>query len=69
MLLRDGQVVAEETLPNIPTVREALVAFEKVVRGEQSPPITVDDGLQAVGIADACYRSLRLSSPLPSLLT
>ena len=59
MLLRDGQVVAEETLPNIPTVREALAAFEKVVRGEQPPPITVDDGVQAVGIADACYRSLR----------
>lgn len=59
MLLRDGKLVAEETLANVPTVREALGAFEKVVRGVEPPPITVDDGVRAVGIVDACYRSLR----------
>ncbi|HAC79299.1 MAG: Gfo/Idh/MocA family oxidoreductase [Candidatus Binatia bacterium] len=59
MLLQEGRVVAEEVLPDIPTVREALAAFEKVVRGTEPPPITVEDGLQAVGIADACYQSLR----------
>lgn len=59
ILLGENGVVAEESLPNVPTVREALKAFEKVVRGAESPTITVDDGLQAVGIVDACYRSLR----------
>jgi predicted dehydrogenase len=41
----------------IPTVREALRAFVAALRDGTPMPITVDDGLRAVAIADACYRS------------
>jgi predicted dehydrogenase len=43
--------------PRVPTVREALRAFVRMVRDGEPPAITVDDGLRAVAMAEACYRS------------
>lgn len=40
----------------VPTVRETLRAFVRVLRGEPAP-ITLDDGAWAVAMAEACYRS------------
>ena len=41
----------------VPTVREALKAFyQGLLRGGPFP-VTIDDGLIAVSIAEACYRS------------
>jgi predicted dehydrogenase len=40
-----------------PTVREALDAFVRALREGTSFPISVEDGLRAVAIADAGYRS------------
>ncbi len=40
----------------IPTVRETLRAFARVVRGDP-PPITLEDGSWAVAMAEASYRS------------
>src|SRR5262249_1388762 len=43
--------------PPVPTVREALRAFARMVRAGEPGPITLADGLWAVSMAEACYRS------------
>ncbi len=42
-----------------PTLIATLRAFVQAVRTGTPPPITLDDGLRAVAVADACYRSAR----------
>ena len=42
---------------DVPTVREALRVFHDVAEGRIASPITPRDGVRAVAIADACYRS------------
>ena len=44
----------------VPTVREALRAFVRGVRTGDAMPVTIDDGLRAVAIVDAAYRSAAL---------
>jgi predicted dehydrogenase len=44
--------------PEVPTVREALRAFAGALREESPMPITLGDGLWAVAMAEACYRSV-----------
>lgn len=41
----------------VPTVRETLTAFVRALREGTSFPISIEDGLRAVAIADAAYRS------------
>jgi predicted dehydrogenase len=41
----------------VPTVYEALKAFYDSLCGEVPFPVTIDDGVIAVAIAEACYRS------------
>jgi predicted dehydrogenase len=41
----------------VPTVRETLHAFARTIRDGEPPPITLADGLWAVSMAEACYRS------------
>ena len=41
----------------VPTVRETLGAFVRALREGTSFPISVEDGLRAVAIVDAAYRS------------
>jgi predicted dehydrogenase len=41
----------------IPTVRETLRAFVDGVRTGSPMPITIDDGVRAIAIVDAAYRS------------
>jgi predicted dehydrogenase len=41
----------------VPTVRETLHAFARAIRDGEPPPITLTDGLWAVSMAEACYRS------------
>src|SRR5262249_13145159 len=43
--------------PRIPTVRETLRAFVRALREGTDFPISIEDGLRAVAIADAAYRS------------
>ena len=43
--------------PPVPTVRETLHAFARAIRDGEPPPITLTDGLWAVSMAEACYRS------------
>ncbi|MGH7819779.1 MAG: Gfo/Idh/MocA family protein [Candidatus Binatia bacterium] len=43
--------------PVAPTVRETLRAFARALRSGEPMPIRLDDGLRAVAMAEACYRS------------
>lgn len=52
---RRATTVAEP--PDAPTVLGVLREFVQVARGAAAPSITCDDGLAAVAIAEACYRS------------
>jgi len=49
--------------PPVPTVRETLRAFVQALRKGEPPPVTVVDGMRAVEIADACYRSAAEGRP------
>ena len=42
---------------SVPTVREALRAFARLILDGELPPVTVEDGADAVLIAEACLRS------------
>lgn len=42
---------------SVPTVREALRAFARLVVDGEEPPVSVEDGARAVLIAEACLRS------------
>jgi len=41
----------------VPTVREALRAFARLVLNGDPPPVTLEDGARAVLIAEACRRA------------
>ncbi|MGH7334921.1 MAG: Gfo/Idh/MocA family protein [Candidatus Rokuibacteriota bacterium] len=43
--------------PTVPTVRETVRAFVTALDEGTPFPITLDDGLRAVAVAEACYRS------------
>jgi predicted dehydrogenase len=47
----------------MPTVREAVRAFVGALRSGAPFPVTVDDGLRAVAVAEACYRSAAQGAP------
>lgn len=57
----DRTALAIESL--VPTVRETVRAFAQAILEETPFPITVGDGICAVAIADACYRSAETNAP------
>jgi myo-inositol 2-dehydrogenase/D-chiro-inositol 1-dehydrogenase len=50
--------------PAIPTVRETIRAFVTALIADTPFPITVEDGLCAVAVAEACYRSAAQEAPV-----
>jgi predicted dehydrogenase len=55
-----GTTRAPLPLPErVPTVREVLRAFARALRDGSAMPVTLDDGLRAVAMAEACYRSVK----------
>src|SRR5262249_60667683 len=49
----------------VPTVREALSAFARLLVAGELPPGSVGDGARAVLIADACRASAEAGGPRP----
>jgi predicted dehydrogenase len=49
----------------VPTVREALGAFARLLVAGEPPPVSIDDGARAVLIADACRASAEAGEPRP----
>lgn len=50
--------------PSVPTVRECLAAFCRVLRDGAPPPVTARDGLRALEIVEACHRSAAAGKPV-----
>ena len=48
----------------VPTVREVLRAFARLVLDGEPPPATPEDGARAVLIAEACHRSAESGGPV-----
>jgi predicted dehydrogenase len=63
-LLRGREHAALPVEENVPTVRDTVRAFVRALRDGTPFPITVEDGLRAVAVADACYRSAALGRPV-----
>jgi predicted dehydrogenase len=49
----------------VPTVREALRAFVRLVLDGEGPPVALEDGARAVLIADACRRAAESGDTVP----
>lgn len=56
--IRGSQVERVDVPPPVPTVREVLEEFARVIEGAP-PVVSLEDGLRAVAIAEACYESAR----------
>lgn len=63
-LLRGRERIEVAVEANVPTVRDVVRAFVAALRGGEPFPITVEDGLRAVAVADACYRSAAAAAPV-----
>jgi len=48
----------------VPTVREALRSFARLVLEGERPPVDIEDGARAVLIAEACRRSADTGAPV-----
>jgi predicted dehydrogenase len=56
-LIQGAEQTALPVGPPVHTVRKAIEAFIEGVQNNTPFPITVEDGLRSVAIAEACYRS------------
>jgi predicted dehydrogenase len=56
-LVRGTERLALAVPSPVPTVRETLVAFVRALREGTPFPISIEDGVRAVAIVDAAYRS------------
>jgi predicted dehydrogenase len=56
-LVRGAERLALPVPPPVPTVKETLGAFVRALRDGTAFPISIEDGLRAVAIVDAAYRS------------
>jgi predicted dehydrogenase len=59
---REEQVIAEPG--DVPTLPPALDAFCRWQRGESDCPVDLDEGIETLRMADACYRSDAARQPV-----
>jgi len=57
-LLKGSTRIELSVPPPVPTVQETVQAFVASIQNDEPFPITVNDGVRAVAIAEACYRSV-----------
>jgi len=62
-------IVAAESVPDRPTVAMVLEAFARSLTTGTPVPVSGEDGLCAVAMAEACYRAAREGRPVPVILT
>jgi predicted dehydrogenase len=63
--VRASQATPLQLPPPVPTVREALRAFAEALRQGAPMPISLEEGLRAVALAEACYRSSAAQTAVP----
>jgi predicted dehydrogenase len=62
----EGRAIVEtEAVPDRPTVATVLEAFARSLSTGAPPPVSGEDGLRAVAMAEACYRAAREGRPVP----
>lgn len=66
-LIKGSERLPLSVPPAVPTVCEAVQAFVESLQKGTAFPITPEDGLRAVAIAEACYRSVsqKIALPMP----
>ena len=63
----EGRMIVDtEAVPDRPTVITVLEAFAKSLSTGTPVPVSGEDGLRAVAMAEACYRSAREGRPVPA---
>jgi len=62
-------IVQAESVPDRPTVAIVLEAFARSLTTGTPVPVSGEDGLRAVEMAEACYRAAREGRPVPVRLT
>ncbi|NOT55421.1 MAG: Gfo/Idh/MocA family oxidoreductase [Deltaproteobacteria bacterium] len=67
-LLKGTERISLAVAPAVPTVREVIQSFVDGIHKGTAFPITPDDGLRAVAIAEACYRSAGSGQRVPVLM-
>lgn len=63
--LRGLEKTPIELAPAAQTVREVLLAFERLLATKETPRATLEDGARAVAIADACLRAGESGATVP----
>jgi len=62
----EGRTIVEaESVPDKPTVISVLEAFAQSLLTGAPVPVSGEDGLRAVAMAEACYRAAREGRPVP----
>lgn len=62
-------IVAAEAVPDRPTVGMVLEAFARSLTTGTPAPVSGEDGLWAVAMAEACYRAAHEGRPVPVMMT
>ena len=58
------KLISEETVPSTPTIVLMLKDFFEAIRINRPVPITGEDGLRAVELAEACYQAAKSQQPV-----
>jgi predicted dehydrogenase len=62
----EGRTIVEaESVPDRPTVVTVLEVFARSLSTGTAVPVSGEDGLRAVAMAEACYRAAREGRPVP----
>lgn len=64
-LVRGREATPIPTPEPVPTVREMLRDFARALRSGGPMPISLEEGLRAVALVDACYESSRKGAAVP----
>ncbi len=56
-LVRGREHIRMPVSPPVPTIKECVQAFVDAIQNDTPFPVTIEDGLRAVTLAEACYRS------------
>ncbi|MDH5699850.1 MAG: Gfo/Idh/MocA family oxidoreductase, partial [Nitrospirota bacterium] len=62
--ISSGNKISDYPCPPCATLVEVLRDFCQAIRTGSPMPVTAKDGLQAVELADACYRSAQTGKPV-----
>lgn len=63
-IFKQETLISQDLLPAIPTIVTMLKDFFQALRKGKPVPITGEDGLRAVELADACYQAEKSQQPI-----